>query len=179
LSFNGIREEKSIKLDWVTTNETNVSHFELQRSFNGTEFEKIENIAAKNNLTINQYSTLDNSLQAVNSITNIFYRLKMIDDDGKFNYSKVVLIQPAKQSSISVFPNPAKNGKLFIKLDGYTNRKVSVNIQDVTGKIYRTINAAPVAGNIALDVDDIAAGMYFVKIIIDGTVKVYPLIITN
>jgi len=177
LSFNGKREEKSIELDWTTTNETNVSHFELQRSFNGSEFEQFTNMAAKNNVAINQYNAIDNSLEAVNATTNIYYRLKMIDNDGKYSYSKIVMVQPVKQSNISVFPNPVKNGKLFIRFDGYANKKINITIQDVTGKIYRSINAAPVAGNIALDVNEMAAGMYFVKIIIEGTVKVYPLII--
>ncbi len=177
LSFDGRREDKSIKLTWITTNETNVSHFDVQRSFNGSEFEAVETVQAENSVAINQYETLDNALQAVNATANIFYRLKMVDADGKFSYSKVVMIQPLKQTGFSVFPNPANSGKVFIKVDGYNNRRITVNIQDVTGKIYRTMNAAPVAGNIALDVKNVAAGMYFVKIIIDGTVKVYPLII--
>ncbi len=176
LSFNGRREEGSIKLDWTTTNETNVSHFDVERSFNGNEFHSIQTLGAKNTVSINNYNTNDNSIQALNASGNLYYRLKMVDKDGKFTYSKLVMIQPTKATSISVFPNPVKDGKVFIKFDGYSNKKININIQDVAGKIYKSINAAPVAGSVALDVNELAAGMYFLKIIIDEEVKVYPLI---
>lgn len=177
LSFDGRREERSIQLNWTTTNETNVSYFDVERSFNGNEFHTIQTLAAKNNASVNTYISSDQSTTALTAAGNIYYRLKMVDKDGKFSFSKLVMIQPLKQTGLSVFPNPVKGGKVFIKMEAPANKKLHISIRDVAGKIYKTFNAAPVTGSVALDVKTLATGMYFVKIIMDGEVKVYPLII--
>jgi 1,4-alpha-glucan branching enzyme len=179
LSFNGRRETGAIELSWMSTNENIVSHFEVERSLNGTDFTAIAKLGAKNGSAVNEYALPDASSIAVKATGNLYYRLKMTDKDGKFSYSKTILISPSASNGISFFPNPVKNGTLYLRVEGAGNNKVSISIQDVAGRIYRSISMPQVTGNIAVDVKGIAAGMYFLKTEINGIAGTYPLIIEN
>lgn len=106
ISFQGVKNNAQVQLDWKTLNETNVLRFEIQRSANGTTFEALGTTnAVSNNQAVNSYSYTD--IQPLNGVN--YYRLRIVDNDGKFTYSKVLLIRSDAQvkQSISIYPNPA------------------------------------------------------------------------
>jgi len=89
---------------------------EIQRSANGTSFETIDQVNPKGGLnTISNYKALDQSpLRGLS-----YYRLKMIDEDGSFEYSPIrsILIN-ALADKVVLYPNPLMSGqKLFIKTE--------------------------------------------------------------
>lgn len=86
LSFKAVTSGSAIKTSWTTANEYHVSKFEVERSGDGSNFEKISTIIAQNNQA-NSYAWTDGSPLAGNN----YYRLKMIDIDGASSYSKVVV----------------------------------------------------------------------------------------
>jgi hypothetical protein len=90
---------------WVTLNEINVSHFNIQRSADGVEFYTINKTAAKNN-AYNEYSITD--VQPLNGTS--YYRIEAIDKDGKKTYSKTEKIQlKIDKEQLIIYPNPAKD----------------------------------------------------------------------
>lgn len=178
LSFNGKRETEAVRLNWVTTNENNVAHFSIERSSDGNDFKSITTVNAKNGVAVNDYRFDDASTIAVKSTRDIYYRLKMTDKDGKFSYSKTVVIGPASSNGVTIFPNPVRNGKLFMRLDGNNNR-ININVQDAAGRIYKTQSMQQASGNITVDVKGLAAGIYFLKTEINGVNRTYSLIIEN
>ncbi|WP_165940061.1 PQQ-dependent sugar dehydrogenase [Dyadobacter psychrotolerans] len=107
-SFTAQPIENSVQLKWITTFETNFSHFELEHSPDGKKFQKLKAIQAteKND----NYTYLDNS--PFNDLN--YYRLKMIDRDNSYQFSHLVFAKPVFNREISVFPNPASE-KFMIK----------------------------------------------------------------
>jgi Secretion system C-terminal sorting domain len=124
LAFTAEKQNTAIKLSWLTTNEINTSHFIVQRSYDGRLFADIGRVNAKNTAGNNSYSLSDyNPLQGVN-----FYRLLMIDNDGKVTHSNVVILKfGSKEQSVSVYPNPVKKGEILqLSLQNITANKIEL-----------------------------------------------------
>lgn len=103
LSFTGTKQLNDALLQWRTTNEVNVSRFELQRSDNGIDFSVIGTILAGGN----NYSFTDPNVFVTKSA--VFYRLKSVDIDGRFTYSAIIRLSKQITGLITVFPNPVQN----------------------------------------------------------------------
>lgn len=174
LSFEGKRTAESIQLNWITTNENNVSHFEVERSFNGTEFSLAGTVNAKNVTGVNAYSQSDYDNRAVRSKSKMYYRLKMVDKDGRFSYSKVVEVNALKSISASIYPNPVKGDHISIKLATPGNKVLSVSLSDASGKLYNSWNISSVTNEIKLNITGIANGVYFLKLMGKEGSAVYP-----
>lgn len=88
---------------WTTSNEINVSHFNIQYSNNGSVFTTVKTVAA-NNTNYNQYSALAN-LPLGNKG---YYRIEAVDKDGKITYSKILPFSlTLTASTLDIYPNPA------------------------------------------------------------------------
>ncbi|MGF2412298.1 T9SS type A sorting domain-containing protein [Ferruginibacter sp.] len=103
LNFQGIRQADNNLLQWQTASEVNTKSFELQSSTNGLNFTITGNVKAIGTGD-NRYSFTDNATYAG---TKVYYRLKMLDIDGQFTYSNIVVIHFSANQAVSVFPNPA------------------------------------------------------------------------
>lgn len=97
------KEERFSFLEWKTSSEINASHFIIESSTNGLNFSVIGNVKAIGTGD-NRYSFTDNATYAG---TKVYYRLKMLDIDGQFTYSNIVVINFSANQVVSVFPNPA------------------------------------------------------------------------
>jgi hypothetical protein len=157
LSFKANQFQSQINLFWSTANEKDFSHFEVQKSTNAKEFGTINNI--KGNKSAN-YNCIDNTL---NEGLN-YYRLKMVDLDGTYTYSKIISISYESNGSYIAVENPAKNGILNIN----TNLKnpkfilVSIDGRQVELNIFKQENA------IKLCTKNLKMGLYFLNIIAEG-----------
>lgn len=90
LTFTGKLIDKSVELNWVTATEINNNGFELERSQNGIDFERIAWILGSGNSSfIKEYNFID--FEPYIGIN--YYRLKQIDYDGKFEYSKIISVR--------------------------------------------------------------------------------------
>ncbi len=113
LSFTAKKQDKANLLQWATTYEVNVERYEIERSANGIEFGKIGMV--KCDLfaaSVHKYSYTDYS--PLTTANSLFYRLKMIDIDGKFNYSPIVLLNAADVVVSFVLGANPVNEKLVI-----------------------------------------------------------------
>ena len=159
LSFTARREAPNNLLRWTTANEVNVDRFEIERTSNGTEFKKIGIVKAG----LSNYNFTDSKpLANVN-----YYRIKMIDRDGKFEYSPVRQITISNSLlSIALYPNPAKD---HFNLNIYTPtaQQAQVQMTDQAGKVIRQQGISLLAGenNQNIRVSDIAPGIYLLKVI--------------
>ena len=105
LDFTAEKENKNVKLQWLVTAEMNTDFYEVQRSMNAVDFASIGTVASVNNFyATTQYSYID-TLNGTQSGA-IYYRLRMVDIDGKFSYSPVRFISFTDQTAVKVFPNP-------------------------------------------------------------------------
>ncbi|MFM9911852.1 MAG: T9SS type A sorting domain-containing protein, partial [Chitinophagaceae bacterium] len=105
LSFTAKKQQEKSSLQWRTTNEQKTSHFEIQRSKEGGLFTSIGTINALNSPGEHNYSFDDNRpLTGIN-----YYRLKQLDIDGKYEFSRVVSLQFEDVINVKIFPNPISN----------------------------------------------------------------------
>ncbi len=112
LSFEAKKhtEKKStVVLDWQTDNEINTSLFNIEKSFDGINFKNIGSILANNNSGVQQYQFIHTLVPNEQFNKAVFYRLKLIDKDGKYTYSKTIYVAFENSNVASYYPNPAKN----------------------------------------------------------------------
>ena len=103
-----------------------------------------------------------------------YYRLKQVDFDGTFAYSKVIAINAPGSTDIFAFPNPAKD-KITVQ---YGHSKGAGNIQlfDALG---RRVNASigGYAGNYEVKLPEgLAKGTYWLKVERSGQVQTVPVV---
>ena len=98
-------------ISWQTASQVNASHFELKRSFdtkNWTQMNK-QAAAGNSNQTLN-YQFLDKTINEEASFQSIvYYKLKMVDLDGRFEYSDTESVTFEYSPFVNIFPNPASN----------------------------------------------------------------------
>lgn len=157
LSFNANQEKQNVVLKWETSNETNNSHFEIEKSFNGQQFEKIGIIQGnKTTKELNKYSFIDQKIQ--NGIA--YYRLKQLDFDGTFNYSKIIAQTINNDELSSVYPIPTTG---YLKVKGNTTVGL-INIYNTKGiKIASTQKA-----DAEIDIAHLQSGVYTFEMINNG-----------
>jgi trimeric autotransporter adhesin len=151
--------DNSAKLSWTTEQETNTSHFIVERSVDGSTWNAIATVAAAGNSSTRlNYTTYDNApMKGIN-----YYRLKQVDKDNKFEYSYVRTALFKTNYTAQVTPNPAKDFiNLYINKLG--NKAATIQLLNTEGKIvYSTMSAQ---SNLQISTAGISQGLYFVKVI--------------
>lgn len=125
-SFNANRNNGVNVLTWKTSLEENASHFSIERSFDGNSFAEIGKVSATN---ADSYTFED----AIQHSGKLYYRLKLVDLDNTFKYSSIKILEQSSSINLSVFPNPAINGKTYLNT-GIYNGMLTVMIMDASGK---------------------------------------------
>lgn len=123
VSFNAQKRENAGELEWKTSAETNSDRFEIERSSKGQNWEKIGSLqAAKQSSVLSSYSFLDPTpLNGQN-----LYRLKMIDSDETFAYSRILNLNFSNKSQLVVYPNPASERIMTKSGDGQEVSKIEI-----------------------------------------------------
>jgi len=165
-AFNGENAGSVNKLFWTTSSESNSKGFELERSADGVNFTRITFVATKanggNSTTALSYGYDDRRpLVGAN-----YYRLKQIDNDGKYAYSNVVLLN-RKVTEImitKVYPNPA-SAELNIQITSPRSEKLTLVVTDLTGKVVmqQSMNVMLGDNQQQLQIGSLAGGTYMIK----------------
>lgn len=173
ISFNAILNNSSKKVDltWVTEVEKNASHFVIERSTDGENYSDAGVMFAYGNSTDNKtYRFSDN----ISSITAgvIYYRLRTVDIDGKFDYSTTRLIRITKQNenivSILTYPNPVTNELRITIPANWQGKKVSYAVYSLNGQLINSKQTATSNQTETLDVSKLASGMSIVRVTCEG-----------
>jgi hypothetical protein len=173
LSFNASLVQAGVEVKWVTASEINNSHFEIERSENGTSFVKFASVAAQNTGTnLHNYAAID-----ADPFSGVkYYRLKQVNKDGSFTYSKVVAINKGAYVNkvLNVYPNPA-SGPVTVSFTSATAAKVMLQVTDNRGRliINKEFKAATGLNNLVFDVNALASGVYYLRLdgIENSTIK--------
>jgi agmatine deiminase len=131
-SFSGENKNNNVELKWQTATELNASHFEVERSIDGLVFQKLAKINVKNEAN-STYTYVDTDFP---NGKPLYYRLKMVDIDQKFEYSKIISLQITSTTDLPVVqPNPSQND---IEI-WFNNNDGVLQIYNVSGQIVKTI----------------------------------------
>lgn len=162
LSFNAKSSNcGEIDLLWETASEYNNNYVEVQRSTNAIDFVALSKIGGTNTNAVTAYSYIDN--KEVFGGVNYYYRLKQVDFDGKFEYSKVISQKSncLSEASFSIYPNPTV-GKLFIDNTTLDSRfKYSFKLLDQNGKLLKTFTHDQKSNNF-LSLEEYTSGVYYI-----------------
>jgi hypothetical protein len=163
LSFNATLQNKTVQLQWKTGNEINTDHFVVERSSNSTSFKALQQLkAAGNSTNVKTYAITDAQPLPGTS----YYRLKQVDKDGSFTYSKIASVTVNANGTIIISPNPVHTN-INLLLQSTTTGKASILVTDITGKVVIT-QQAPIttgANNITIPAASLSKGMYILKVI--------------
>jgi hypothetical protein len=111
IAFYGSTSGSTNTLFWTTASESNSGLFEVERSDNGMQFEKIGEVnSAGNSSGVMQYQFIDNRITG----QRYYYRLKQIDRDGLYRLSRTILLHGRGNNDAVLFPNPVKDKTLVI-----------------------------------------------------------------
>ena len=122
--INAYQQVNDISVDWTVENEINTSKYEVEKSIDASNFTKVNTtIATGTNSSTTDYKWLDKN--PVNG--NNYYRIRSVSLDGKFEYSKTVVVNISKGSSgIRIYPNPVTEGI------------IGAEFKNMAGGIYKT-----------------------------------------
>lgn len=179
-TFSGNKIEKNVLLNWTTASEKNNSHFNIQRSIDGLNFEKIARVIGKgNSSSINNYNYSDDNVPN----NNLYYRLQQVDMDGKSTLSSVILIKYEKKESIelNIYPNPVINHTAIITLKNAPIGQYNISFKGLKGETIFTknINQSIVNSNVEIQLPtSISKGFYFINVTsINGKINITQKII--
>jgi hypothetical protein len=165
--------DATVKLSWATAQEINSSSFDVERSADHGSWEKIGNVKAKGYAsTSSNYTFTDQFPLAGNG----YYRLKMTDLDGKYQYSKVVFVTSDNISQpLVVYSNPFSD-QIRVKVNVDRSQNLTLVVSDIIGKTYLKQSYHAQAGDnlINLAPTGVSSGMYILHIegnTYDQTVK--------
>jgi hypothetical protein len=154
--FKGKKSTTANSLDWMMVNDDEIAYYEVQRSYNGNNFETIGSIQQ----SAHNYSFKDNNAED----KNIFYRIVTHDNAGNIQYSNVVMIRSSNTSTISValMPNPV-NSSATLKIDAGHAVAGTIRIVNPIGMIMfaRNVNLIEGENIVALpDITRLQTGAY-------------------
>lgn len=130
ISFTATKVEKNVQLNWATANEKNLSHFNLQRSTDGVNFETIGSVKS---MASYNYSYTDVNVQQ----RNLYYRLASVDADGKTSLSNIVMVKyaTAKAEDWSIYPNPTIGKNITIDTKNLSAGQYNISLKNMKGEV--------------------------------------------
>lgn len=135
-SFNASRTGKDVLLYWSTQSEINGSFFEIQRSSDGRNFVAAGRVPSTGNSRIQRnYRYTDNDPWSGTANRTLFYRLKMVDADAAFEYSRAVKVEAGLygENVVQVVPNPFLNTPELL-VETSVAGDASISVIDLQGK---------------------------------------------
>jgi hypothetical protein len=166
LGFKARQEGPDALVSWTTTNEIQARHFELERSVDGTNFQKIHTEEAKGVGQNEDYRYLDPQVVDL-GLPLLYYRLKKVNQDGSQEYSDVVELnlKTGSLAGLSVFPNPASktvNVRLYLNEIEAPEMRVVSSLGQVLWE--GNPNADLRYQVLQIDVSKWAAGIYYLEL---------------
>jgi hypothetical protein len=158
ISFTAVKEGLQAQLTWSTSEEVNSERFDVERSNDGKKWARISSLPAAGDIlnAVTRYSFTDDNPLPGESL----YRLKMIDRDQTFSYSRIVSLH--FQTIAGIYPNPASE-KIMISADSWKNIR-TVKIVNVAGQtVYSSEKPQQ-----EINIQGLASGSYVIGLVRDN-----------
>lgn len=172
----------SNELTWEVADETNVSHYEIERAINQTDnFVKVGQVSFNDNgLITNAYNYTDIDLDDSGIY---YYRVKQLDIDGDFEYSKIVSTDvnlkhqdSDVRNAISLYPNPAADASA-VNIKVLNDISIlSIDVYSAEGQLVKSnlVSDSDIAANQTktynLNIEELEEGNYIIILTIDNDI---------
>jgi hypothetical protein len=164
-SFDASLNNKKVSLEWVTGHEKDLSHFVVERSTNGVDYTEAGMVfAAGTSTAVQNYSfpdVLNTSSKGV-----VYYRLKMMDSQKRYQYSAVRLVRigdAPTQVQVQAYPNPVMNELRVTVPANWQKKQVSYEVYNMSGNMVKRIVSTNASQTETMNVQDLGTGTYVVK----------------
>lgn len=165
VSFSGSLVNGITQLQWSTADEHNSSYFEIERSKDGKNFTSIGSVPVKPGNGVLNYAMADSNVARAGSPV-VYYRLRIVDNNGSFSYSNVVTVRPAsKPGRVTVQPNPVSSSAVVV-VNASVAETARWEIVDINGKpvLSNTISLVKGDNSFTLSIGSLPAGSYYLKL---------------
>jgi hypothetical protein len=171
VSFSAVLNNSKTELTWKTVSESIVSHFEVEKSLDGRNFTETGIVLARGNETdLTTYQFFDPINTDQEGV--VYYRIRSVDVDGKYQYSDVRIIRVSKQAqkniSILTYPNPVTNELRISIPNEWQNKKVVYEILNVNGQLAKKTVVTSGSQTETVNVGQLDPGFYVVRVNCDG-----------
>lgn len=157
ISFTVRALPASMLLQWRTVMEDHFQAFEIERSLDGRRFARIGAVPAGGNPAGASYTFNDRNKDG----SKTWYRLKMVDQDGRYEYSKIIIINPGSKNSFSLYPNPVQS---TLHIGIHVSEPGPVSIVNSLGQVVMTIVGQGRGAYFLVDVSGLQKGVYYLKV---------------
>jgi hypothetical protein len=180
--LQGVAIDDDMHLNWKVADDQYTANFVIEKSLDGTNFSTIGEVHKEESGEGPAAYTF-NDVDGLLTRAVIFYRLKLVMNDGSFLYSNIISYRAESSlpgNQLSIFPNPAKN-IVQVQIGVSGNVKMKIDLFDVTGRFIATKFASLQHGNNIITLDCLSkepSGVYFAVFNI-GTEKVKKRIVVS
>jgi hypothetical protein len=158
-SFYAIKNNNNVVLNWSTAMEHNNRNFEVQRSFDGSNWTVIAiMLGAGNSDNIQQYSYTDKNMTAAVA----YYRIRQVDIDGKYEYSTVKTIRTNETTPATKIY--ASGNTVNIEFNQEVKNPLTVRIIDMNGRVIGQKNNQQASYRLTINMNSHITGMYMVQL---------------
>jgi hypothetical protein len=182
-SFTGRVSGGHVALSWTTASETNNAGFAIERREDDGTFAEIGFVAgAGTSAETQSYEFTDPTVPF--DADAVIYRLRQVDLDGTISYSSPITVQlalPARAVLHPVAPNPVRSAAT-LRVSLPQAAEMSIAVYDLMGRRVATVVSGYVQeGRTAfpLNVDALASGTYFVRMVAGGDVHTQRLVVVR
>lgn len=159
-SFEAVKLQTAVELRWVTQSEYNNAYFEIQRSSDAQNWKAIAVVPGQLfSTSITTYRQLDSNP----AFGQNYYRLKQVDVDASFEYSKIVTVFfDDNGQALQVYPNPSSD---YFYIRGQLQHRQDLRLFDISGKaiVLESFRIKAFEQYSSLDLSNMEAGIYWLK----------------
>jgi Secretion system C-terminal sorting domain len=159
--FNAKCDNKKALLTWKTAQEQNTSHFDIEKSEDGSHWTVISTLpAAGNSNSERSYSFIDNS-----PVQNSYYRIAEHDLNGRSQFTSILQSSCNTTNTFSLWPNPVHD-RTFINITADNISPIMIKIFDGKGALVKIQRAMVLQGSnqFSVDMKSLSSGVYSVSI---------------
>ena len=170
ISFDAKYTKPNVTLSWSTAMEKNFSHFVIEYSTDGVNFNQAAVVfGAGESDSRKDYTYTDKNTNGKAGL--IYYRLKSVDVDGKSSYSSIRIIRLGEEEQtvqLTTYPNPATSELRVTIPSDWQNKKVSYQLFNSFGQLSKKIENASSSQTENINLSSLAPGFYIVKVACEG-----------
>ncbi|MFT3932898.1 MAG: hypothetical protein QM726_04715 [Chitinophagaceae bacterium] len=166
--FKAVEVGTSVTVSWSSLQEINTNSYVVEKSANGTNWQAVGTLAAAGySATTSQYQFTDDKPAAVN-----YYRLKMVDNDGRVTYSNILVVRSQNKGvNVSLFPNPAVNNVNISIGQQLAQQGFTIRVMNQKGQLIIRRQIAEGVSTLSFDVSSFKTGTYTMDIQFTGGVR--------
>ncbi len=170
VNWTALLSGNNVSLKWSTTMEKNASHFILERSTDGVEFSDAAMVfAAGNSAIVTNYSFTDKLPANING--TLYYRLKMVDMDGRNKTSDVRIVRTGKSAEsvkVMAYPNPVVNELRITVPQNWQGKTVSYQLAAAGGQVIKSYTVQYASQTEVIAMSQVPPGIYILRVV-NGT----------